>query len=271
MNIFLKKILLLPLLPLVISCNVPISNEFTIISMKTTLGDIKIKLYDGTPLHRDNFIKLINTRFFEGISFHRVINQFMIQAGDPSTRTVQLTGSSDSLKKYTIPAEFKYQYYHKRGALAAAREGNQVNPEMRSSGTQFYIVQGVKYNDDDLNKAEQQINSIIKQAVFNKLLRETSDSIRLSGKVTSDSEIQDIASIKMFQYLSSNKNYVIPEDQRNVYKSIGGTPRLDGTYTVFGEVIEGLDVVDRIASVTTDINDKPLKDIKILSIKIVKK
>jgi cyclophilin family peptidyl-prolyl cis-trans isomerase len=247
------------------------NNDYTVISMKTTLGEIKIKLYDGTPLHRDNFIKLINTSFYEGISFHRVISQFMIQAGDPSTRTSQLTTLSDSLKTYTIPAEFNYQYYHKKGALAAAREGNQVNPEMRSSGTQFYIVQGVKYNDADLNKAEQQINSNIKQAFFYKLLRETSDSIRSSGKIPSDSEIQDIASVKMFQYLSSNKNYVISADQRNVYKSIGGTPRLDGTYTVFGEVIEGLDVVDRIASVSTDGNDKPLNDIKILKIKIVKK
>jgi peptidylprolyl isomerase len=271
MNIFLKKFILIPQLLLVISCNVPTSNENTIISMKTTIGDIKIKLYDGTPLHRDNFLKLINIGFYEGISFHRVIGQFMIQAGDPSTRSAPLSGLSDSIKTYTIPAEFNNQYFHKRGALAAAREGNQVNPEMRSSGTQFYIVQGVKYNDADINKAEQLINSNIKQAVFNKLLRETSDSIRISGRTASASEIQDIASVKMFQYLSSNKNYIIPEDQRNAYKNIGGVPRLDGTYTVFGEVIEGLDVVDKIAAVSTDNNDKPLNDIKILKIRIVKK
>jgi peptidylprolyl isomerase len=271
MNILIKKIILLPLLLLFISCNDPANYENTVISMKTTLGDIKIKLYDGTPLHRDNFIKLINSGFFEGISFHRVINQFMIQAGDPSTRSVPLTGLADSLRTYTIQAEFNPAYFHKKGALAAAREGNQVNPQMRSSGTQFYIVQGTKYNDDDLNKAELLINSNIKQAVFNKFLTQTSDSVRMSGNIINNSEIQNIASMKMFQYLSSNKGYIIPEDQRNIYRTIGGTPRLDGTYTVFGEVIEGLDVVDRIAAVTTDNGDKPLTDIKILKIKIVKK
>jgi peptidylprolyl isomerase len=271
MNILFKKLIFLQLLLLFISCNNPINYENTIISMKTTLGDIKIKLYDGTPLHRDNFIKLINSGFFEGISFHRVINQFMIQAGDPLTRTVPVTGMADSLKTYTISAEFNPIYFHKKGALAAAREGNQVNPQMRSSGTQFYIVQGTKYNDEDLNKAELQINSNIKQAVFNKLIRQTADSVRLSGKTIADSEIQNIASLKMFQYLTSSKSYIIPEDQRNIYSTIGGTPRLDGTYTVFGEVIEGLDVVDRIAAVNTDSADKPLTDIKILKIKIIKK
>lgn len=271
MNIYYKKLAFLSLVLSVISCNVPGSNENTIISMKTTLGDIKIRLYDNTPIHRDNFIKLINTGFYEGISFHRVIKQFMIQAGDPDTRSVPLTGISDSVKTFTIPSEFNSLYFHKKGALAAARQGNEANPEMRSSGTQFYIVQGVKYSDDDLDKAEQLINSNIKQAVFNKYLRETADSVRLSGKTTTQSEIQEISSIKMFQYLTNNKSYAIPEDQRNVYKNIGGTPRLDGTYTVFGEVIEGLDVVDKIAAVSTDSNDKPTNDIRILKIKIITK
>ena len=113
-----------------------------LILMKTTLGDIKIKLYDETPLHRDNFIKLVNSGFYDGISFHRVINDFMIQAGDPLTRTVPISKTADTLNTYTIPAEFNRLHFHKKGALAAAREGNDVNPEMRSSGTQFYIVQG---------------------------------------------------------------------------------------------------------------------------------
>jgi cyclophilin family peptidyl-prolyl cis-trans isomerase len=154
--------------------------------------------------------------------------------------------------------------------LAAAREGNDVNPEMRSSGTQFYIVQGMRYNDDDLSLAEQRINSNIKQSHFDKIMRETADSVRLSGKTLTDDEVQEVASVKMFQYLTNKKDYEISEDHRNVYKSIGGVPRLDGTYTVFGEVIEGLDVVDRIASVQTDSNDKPFNDIKIIKIKIVR-
>jgi len=270
MNIIFKKVMLLPVLFLVISCNTPGGNENTVLSIKTTLGDIKIKLYDGTPLHRDNFIKLIKTGFYDGVSFHRVIKDFMIQAGDPATKSGPIKNLPDSIKTYTIPAEFTSQYFHKKGALAAARESNDVNPEMRSSGTQFYIVQGVRYTVEELTTAEQRINSNTKQTLFNKLLKETADSVRLSGKTITDAEIQEIASVKMFQYLTNNKDYKFSEDQRNAYKSIGGTPRLDGKYTVFGEVIEGLDVVDRIASVKTDSNDRPVNDIKILKIKIIR-
>lgn len=271
MNTTFKKLAFLPFLLLVISCNTPGGNENTIVSIKTTLGDIKIKLYDGTPLHRDNFIKLIKSNFYDGISFHRVIKDFMIQAGDGTTKTRSAVNLPDSMNTYTIPAEFTSQYFHKKGALAAARKGNDVNPEMRSSGTQFYIVQGVKYTDADLTLAEQRINNNIKQALFKKIIKETADSVRLSGKTAIDGEIQQIASMKMFQSLTNNKDYKIPEDQRNIYKSIGGVPRLDGTYTVFGEVIEGMDIVDRIAAVPTDNNDKPLTDIKIIKIKFVNK
>jgi cyclophilin family peptidyl-prolyl cis-trans isomerase len=233
------------------------------------LGDIKIKLYDGTPIHRDNFIRLVNSGFYDGISFHRVIKNFMIQAGDPATKPAS-KHLPDSLKTYTIPAEFNSQYFHKRGALAAAREGDDVNPEKRSSGTQFYIVQGVKFSDEDLKTAEQHINSTAKQSKFNKYMKETTDSVRLSGKSLTDAEIQEIASVKMFQYLTGYKDFVIPEDHRVVYKSIGGTPRLDGNYTVFGEVTEGLDIVDKIAEIQTDNGDKPLNDVKIIKAKIVK-
>lgn len=258
------------MLLLVISCSSPGGNENTMISIKTSLGEIKIKLYDGTPMHRDNFIKLINTGFYEGVSFHRVIKDFMIQAGDPLTKQANDNNLPDSMNTYTIPSEFSPQYFHKKGALAAAREGNDVNPEMKSSGTQFYIVQGKKYTDDELNMAEQRINSNIKQGLFNRIMKETADSVRISGKSVPDSEIQEIASVKMFNYLTTDKSYIIPEEQRSLYKSLGGVPRLDGTYTVFGEVIEGLDVVDRIATVTTDAKDKPLVDVKIIKIKIVK-
>ncbi|MCX6325584.1 MAG: peptidylprolyl isomerase [Bacteroidia bacterium] len=270
MNIIFKNIILLPVLLLLISCNSPGGNDNSTIFIKTTLGDIKIKLYDGTPLHRDNFIKLVKTGFYDGVSFHRVIKDFMIQAGDGATKSGSATNLPDSVNTYTIPAEFTKEYYHKKGALAAAREGNSVNPEMRSSGTQFYIVQGVRYNDYELYQQEQHINSNIKQSLFNRIIKETADSIRLSGKTITDGEIQEIASLKMFQYLANNKDYKIPEDQRIVYKNIGGVPRLDGTYTVFGEVIEGLDVVDRIAAVKTDSKNKPVNDIKIIKIKIVR-
>jgi cyclophilin family peptidyl-prolyl cis-trans isomerase len=254
-----------------ICCAGPAGYEKPVILMKTTLGDIKLLLYDETPIHRDNFLKLANSGFYEGISFHRVINNFMIQAGDPLSRTVPVAKSADSLNTYTIPAEFNKKYFHKKGALAAAREGNEVNPDMRSSGTQFYIVQGVKFTDEELNQAEERINSNIKQAMFNKFIRQAADSARLSGTPLSEQQAQDRAFVRMSQYLTTTETYRIPEEQRTVYKNIGGVPRLDCTYTVFGEVLEGLDIVDMIAGVKTDNNDKPLSDVKILKIKIVSK
>jgi cyclophilin family peptidyl-prolyl cis-trans isomerase len=254
----------------ILSCNAPGGNENTMVVIKTSLGEIKIKLYDATPIHRDNFIRLVNSGFYDGISFHRIIKNFMLQAGDPDTRTLKSSNFPDSLKTYTIPAEFNSLFFHKRGALAAARQGNDINPHMRSSGTQFYIVQGVKLNEADLNMAEQIINSNIKQSYFNSLIKETSDSLQLSGKTMTDAEIQEIASMKMFQYLTGYKDYKMSEEQRNIYKTLGGTPRLDNSYTVFGEVTEGLDIVDKIAEVPTDNNDKPIDDIKIIKIKIIK-
>jgi cyclophilin family peptidyl-prolyl cis-trans isomerase len=270
MNLYIKKSVLLLCLLSIISCTAPGGNENTTVSIKTTMGDIKIKLYEGTPHHRDNFIRLINSGFYNGISFHRIIRNFMIQAGDPAMKTGSSKNLPDSLKTYTIPAEFNAQYFHKKGALAAARQGNDVNPEMRSSGTQFYIVQGVKLSDDELNLSEQRINSNIKQSRFTSLLKETTDSLRLAGKTMTDGEIQELASVKMFQYLTAYKDYKISEEQRTIYKTIGGTPRLDGTYTIFGEVIEGLDIIDKIANAETDKNDKPVNDIKITKIKITR-
>jgi cyclophilin family peptidyl-prolyl cis-trans isomerase len=271
MNNNMRKLILLPFLILLIACNAPAGNENTVVSIKTTLGDIRIQLYDSTPIHRDNFIKLVNSKVYDGITFHRVIKEFMIQAGDPKTRKGLTKEVLDTLDAYTLPAELKPEYFHKRGALAAAREGNDVNPLMRSSGTQFYIVQGVKYTEDELKMAEQRINSGIKQAMFNKLVKETSDSALTTGQLLTPGELQEKASIKMFQYLSGSKDFLIPEDQRNVYMNIGGVPRLDGNYTVFGEVLDGMDIVDKIAEVPTDNSDKPLTDIRIINIKIEKK
>jgi peptidylprolyl isomerase len=271
MNKLLVRILFLSILSLILSCSRPAGNENSVVLMKTSLGDIRLKLYDNTPLHRDNFLKLVNSGFYEGISFHRVINKFMIQAGDPLTRIVPIAKTADSLNTYTIPSEFRKEYFHKKGALAAAREGNDVNPEMRSAGTQFYIVQGTVLNDDELVQAEQKISSNIKQAKFNMFLRGVADSARKAGGTMSEAEIQNLSYIKMDAWNTLNPEYKIPEDQRTVYKSIGGVPRLDQTYTVFGEVTEGLDIVDKIAAVSTDAADKPLSDIRILKIKIIKK
>jgi cyclophilin family peptidyl-prolyl cis-trans isomerase len=270
MNLYLKRSVFLLFLFSLISCMSPSGNENSMVLIKTSLGDIKIKLYDSTPIHRDNFIHLVNSHFYDGISFHRIIKNFMIQAGDPETKSGSPKNMPDSIKTYTIPAEFNNLYFHKKGALAAARQGDDVNPHKRSSGTQFYIVQGVKFSDDELNQVEQRINSNMKQSMFNSFMKATTDSVRMTGKEVTNAQIQQIASIKMFQFLSSYKDFRLSDEQRNIYKTSGGTPRLDGNYTVFGEVIEGLDIVDKIAEVPTDTNDKPLNEIKIIKIKIVK-
>lgn len=271
MNKTLSRIVTVTFLFILFSCSAPGGNENTVILMKTSLGDIKLKLYDETPLHRDNFIKLINSGFYEGISFHRVINGFMIQAGDPETRTVPVAGAADSLKTYTIPAEFNKMLFHKKGALAAAREGNVVNPEMRSSGTQFYIVQGVQHTEQDISGAEAGINNDIRQALFYKLVKQATDSARLAGSNVTDAEIQEKVALRAFDFLSSKPSFKITPEQREVYKTSGGVPRLDGTYTVFGEVIEGMEIVERIAAVKTDQADKPVEDVKILKVRILDK
>jgi cyclophilin family peptidyl-prolyl cis-trans isomerase len=271
MNTNLKRLFLPAFFVMLFSCNAPGGNENTLVSIKTTMGYIKIRLYDETPVHRDNFIKLVNMGFYNGVSFHRVIRDFMIQTGDPGTRSGLTKSQLDTLGSYTIPAEFRSQYYHKKGAVAAAREGNDVNSEMRSSGTQFYIVQGVKLTDDELKASEGKINSNIKQALFSRLLKETADSARKAGILLQESEIQERASMKMFDYLTSHGDFKFSPEQMKDYRTIGGVPRLDGTYTVFGEVVEGLDVVDKIAFVATNQADKPLSDVKIIKMKIVSK
>jgi cyclophilin family peptidyl-prolyl cis-trans isomerase len=271
MNIIKKNLVLFFIVLFLVSCSSSKDNKNTFVLMKTTLGEITLRLYDDTPGHRDNFIKLVKCHVYEGISFHRVIKDFMIQAGDPETKINYKKVSNDSLSTYTIPAEFNLKYFHKKGALAAAREGNDVNPEMRSSGTQFYIVQGTKYSDAELNQAEQRINNNLKQVLFLKMIKEVSDSNRISGTNLNEAQIQEKTSLRMFQTLATKGDYKIPEEQRDTYKNIGGVPRLDRTYTVFGEVVDGLDVVDRIASVKTNESDKPLTDIRIIKMKIIHK
>lgn len=251
------------------SCKAPGGSDTSFIQIKTSLGDIKIRLYDETPIHRDNFINLVKSGFYEGVSFHRVIKDFMIQTGDPSTRTGLTREQLDTLQSYRLPAEFRPSLFHKKGAVAAAREGNNVNPSMRSSGTQFYIVQGTKVSDQELISTEARINNLIKQSYFAKFMHEIADSALKKGVQLSDSELQEKVSEKMFNYLNSAGDFRFSEEQKNVYRTIGGVPRLDGTYTVFGEVVEGLEIIDKIAAVPTNSSDKPLNDVKILKMKIV--
>lgn len=267
-NLF-KRVLAATVFICLISCNAPGDNENSVVTIQTTMGNVRVRLYDDTPIHRDNFIKLVRSGFYEGISFHRVINEFMIQAGDPRTRTVR-EGLADSLSTYTIPAEFRPQHFHKKGALAAARQGNDVNPEMRSSGTQFYIVQGKPLTEPEISEIEKNTNRDQELSTFRTMYKNVADSAARSGNPLTSDQVQQIASIKMFDYLNSRPDFKVAADHREVYKTLGGVPRLDGTYTVFGEVIEGLDVVDKIAAVQTGQGDRPVNDVKILKMKVEK-
>ncbi len=234
--------------------------------IKTTEGDILISLSDLTPLHRDNFIKLAESGFYDGVTFHRVIRDFMIQTGDGSTRQDSSLISDD----YTIPAEINDSLFHRRGAVAAARMGDDVNPERNSSGTQFYIVQGKVYNDEDLAATIQRIEYNRRQFLYNKSLIDLRREAQQSGAATTEDEIQQNAIIKAYEAMEEAGPYVMPENRRNAYKTEGGTPFLDGAYTVFGEVLEGMEVVDAIASTATDMTDRPVQDIRILKVKIIK-
>jgi len=214
-------IVFIAIITLVTSCK----KKENLVVMETNKGNIELKLYDATPLHRDNFKNLVEEGAFDSLLFHRVIKNFMIQGGDPDSKHAEpgaLLGEGD--RPYTIPAEFRLEegIFHRRGALAAAREGDDVNPEQRSSAMQFYIVWGKVFNDEELDYIQKRIDNY------------------------TDGRVQ------------------LTPEMREVYKTVGGTPHLDGQYTVFGEVVSGLDVVDAIQQVATDTIDRPLEDVRII-------
>jgi cyclophilin family peptidyl-prolyl cis-trans isomerase len=193
-----------------------------IVELQTNMGNIKIKLYDNTPAHRDNFLKLVKEGFFDSLLFHRVIPDFMIQGGDPDSKKAapgQMLGTGGP--GYTVPAEFVDSNIHVKGVLAAARMGDQVNPLRASSGSQFYVVQGQKMSDNQLNQIEQM------------------------------------------------RNFKYTEAQRKLYKEIGGTPHLDREYTAFGQVIEGLEIVEKISRVPCDRANRPVDDVRIIKAVII--
>lgn len=222
-------------LAVIVLCNTAIAQPISKIKkgdlkkdvlMVTDSGNLILRLKDETPLHRDNFIKLVKSKYYNDISFHRVISGFMIQAGDEKTKTK--ADSTRFLKSYTLPAEILPDFYHKKGMLAAARMGDNVNPKRESSGVQFYIVQGRVFNDKSLDSVE---------------------TYRLNGRK-------------------------IPMEQREVYKTVGGAPHLDQTYTIFGELVYGFDVLDKIAQTKTSGRqggDKPLTDIRIRKVKLIRR
>ncbi len=246
----------------------------TRLKIKTTEGDIIIRLYDETPKHRDNFLKLVKEEYFNGTLFHRVIKDFMIQGGDPDSKNAPKgkmlgTGGPD----YTIPAEFVYpQYFHKRGALSAARTGDEVNPNRESSGSQFYIVWGKTFKPAELKQMEHQMAMQQEQQVFNQLTREHHEEIMNLRRNRDRAGLQELQDKLIEQTKTTCKQQGKPtftEEQVEVYTNIGGTPFLDNQYTVFGEVEEGLDIVEHIQNCDTDRNDRPTEDIKIEAIDLL--
>jgi len=198
--------------------------------LETDSGDIRIELFNETPKHRDNFLRLVRSGAYDGVLFHRVIKDFMIQTGDVGSKNAKPGEAvGDTPETYTVPAEICFpKLFHHRGALGAAREGDDVNPKRESSATQFYIVWGYKFTDGQLDKVQQRLNE------------RTDSTVQLTPEV------------------------------REAYKTVGGTPHLDGQYTVFGQVIQGLDIVDLIQRQPGDKNDRPLNDTRIRRALVVK-
>ena len=241
----------------------------TLVKIETTAGDIKVKLYNETPKHRDNFIKLVKDGMYEGTLFHRVIKDFMIQAGDPDSKNApkgKMLGAGDV--GYTIPAEFVYpKFFHKKGALSAARQGDNVNPKKESSGCQFYIVTGKVYNDSTLLSMESQMNENKINVIFNTLAQKHMKEIYKMRKANDENGLYDLQE-KLFaeaqEIAAKQPEFHFTPEQIEAYTTVGGTPHLDGEYTVFGEVVEGMDVVDKIQQVKTDRSDRPEEDVKII-------
>ena len=234
------------------------------IKIQTALGDITVRLYDETPIHRDNFVKLVKEGYYDGTLFHRVIKDFMIQGGDPDSKGApagKMLGAGGP--GYTLEAEIKNGLFHKRGALAAARQGDEVNPERRSSGSQFYIVWGQVYNEGQLRQFSKQLKMQQTQEIFNQLASEYRDEIMQMRRDRNRAGLQELQDKLAAEANKQTASYTgLTEEQQNIYSTIGGTPHLDGQYTVFGEVEEGLDVVGMIQGSATGRGDRPVDDIE---------
>lgn len=242
-----------------------------LLTIKTTQGDITVRLYDETPLHRDNFVKLVREGFYNDTLFHRVIKDFMIQGGDPDSKSApkgKVLGTGGP--GYTIPAEINEQErFHKRGALCAARLGDDANPARESSGSQFYIVWGKVYKVGELKALEKQMAIQQEQTIFNALVAQHRGEImtlRRSRDRVSLQALQDKLQEETKRLCKEKGLPLFTPKQVEAYSTLGGTPFLDGGYTVFGCVEQGLDVVEKIISTKTDRNDRPVEDVRIIAI-----
>ena len=244
----------------------------TLVKLETTMGNITVALYNETPKHRDNFIKLVKEGVYDSTLFHRVIKQFMIQAGDPESKTASDTamlGNGDV--GYTIPAEFNPKFFHKKGVLAAARQGDDVNPEKASSGCQFYIVTGRKFTEPQLLGMENKMNEQREEAIFDTLTHQHMKEIykmRKAGDHDGLLELQDSLEDQAHKLADKGEKFRFTPEQIKAYSTEGGAPHLDGAYTVFGEVTEGMEVIDKIEIAKTNRADRPVENIRILKASI---
>lgn len=249
------------------------NNNATLVKIETTMGDITVKLYDETPKHKENFIKLVKEGVYDSTLFHRVIKNFMIQAGDPTSKTASATdtlGSGDV--GYTIPAEFNPKFFHKRGVLAAARQGDDVNPNKESSGCQFYIVTGRKFSEAQMINMENQMNEARLDTVFQALARKHMKEIykmRKANDMEGLMELQDSLENQARKEVAKEPALKFTPEQIKAYTTVGGAPHLDGSYTVFGEVVDGMNVVAEIETAKTNRQDRPTQDIRILKATVV--
>lgn len=245
------------------------SKKDYVVTIKTSYGDMVAILYDETPKHKENFIKLAKEKFYDSLLFHRVISGFMIQGGDPDSKKAvagQPLGSGGP--GYTIDAEIQNQYFHEKGALSAARLGDNVNPTKASSGSQFYIVQGTvipKQNIEELRIDQGKFNTAFRQWLTNPANKPTIDTLNtiyMSGDMAGYQQRLFALVPRIEKETGTSVTKALPQAKIDAYTTAGGAPHLDGEYTVFGKVIKGLDVIDRIAAVTKDGSDRPLEDVR---------
>ncbi|MDM8160347.1 peptidylprolyl isomerase [Labilibaculum sp. K2S] len=270
----MKNLICIAIVFLFISCQekLELGKKDRIVQIETEYGNLKIRLYDETPAHRDNFVKLAYEKYFDGTLFHRVIDGFMIQGGDPDSKDAKLGQRlGEGGPGYQIPAEIKAGLFHKRGVIAAAREGDDVNPEKKSAGSQFYLAQGKVYTVGELDTLQIKMNGKLKSSIFNKVQMQKAELLskyQMEGEL--DKLTEEIDHIKLeVDSIFNIEKIVLSKEQIEAYTTVGGIPHLDGNYTVFGEVIEGMDLIDSIACVEKDNFDRPLKDIS-MKIKILK-
>lgn len=269
MNLSLKSIALAIILAFSTSCKANTNEE--IVVFETNYGKITVKLYNETPQHKQNFLKLVDDGFYNGLLFHRVIADFMIQTGDPKSRNAkpgEMLGSGDV--GYTIPAEFVYpQYFHKKGALAAARQGDNINPQRASSGCQFYFVVGRTFTDRQLQSLETRNKEKHLQKLYSEILLKSDEfkKARENNDEATKSKLMEQAMGQAIALTDSTTQYLFSEEQKTQYTTIGGTPHLDGEYTVFGEVVEGLEIITNISKTKVATADRPIEDVIILKAK----